>query len=102
MPKPPWLCPKFRVVTYDTGFWKQQLERTFYFFKREKFVKLYLHSSYTVQISFCFDENPGKNISDEVLKLKMNAISTVVILGRKFKYFRDSNFFISKMKMIHF
>ena len=59
----------------------------------KKFVKLYLHSSCTVQISFCFDENPGKNISDEVLKLKMNAISTVVILGRKFKYFRGTIFF---------
>ena len=60
----------------------------------KKFVKLYLHSSCTVQSTFCFDENPGKNISDEVLKLKMNAISTVVILGRKFKYFRDSNFYL--------
>ena len=65
----------------------------------KKFVKLYLHSSYTVQISFCFDENPGKNISDEVLnECNINRC----YFGAKIQIFERHHFFITKMKMIHF
>ena len=65
----------------------------------KKIVKLYLHSSCTVQITFCFGENPGKNISDEVLnECNINRC----YFGAKIQIFERHHFLISKKKMRHF